>query len=43
MAHEEIINLDVSTLEHDFKSKASMDKGRGRGFRGRRGRGRAKS
>ena len=40
LAHEAIINLDVNNLEHAFKSKASMDRGRGRGFRGRRGKGR---
>ena len=43
LAHEERINLDISNLEHDFKSKASMDRGRGRGFRGRRGKGRGQS
>ena len=37
LAHEARINLHVSTLEHAFKSKAYMDRGRGRGFRGRRG------
>ena len=37
--HEARINLDVSNLERAFKSKASMDRGRGRGFRGMRGKG----
>ena len=30
-------------MEHDFKSKSSIDRGRGRGFRGTRGKGRGKS
>ena len=41
LAHEARINLDVSDIDHPFKSKASMD--RGRGFHGRRGKGRGQS
>jgi len=37
-SHEARINLDV--LEHEFKSKVSIDKGSGRGFKVRKGRGR---
>lgn len=40
LAREAIINLDDSDLEHGFKSKTSIDRDRGRGFRGRRGKGR---
>ena len=39
------MNLDVGTLEHAFQSKISMERGRGRGFCGKRrcGRGRSQS
>ena len=30
------LNLEVGPLEHAFKSKVSIDRGRGRGFRGRK-------
>ena len=40
LAHEVRINLDVSTLEHAFKCKASIDRGIGRVFHGKRGKGR---
>ena len=39
LAHEARINLDVSTLEHAFESKSSIDRGRRRGFRRMRGKG----
>ena len=43
LSHEARMNLDVGTLEHAFQSKISMDKGRGKGFHGRRGHGRGRS
>ena len=42
-SHEARMNLDVGTLEHAFQSKISMDRGRGRGFRGKRGHDRGRS
>ena len=40
LSHKARMKLDVGTLEHAFQSNISMDQGRGRGFHGRRGRGR---
>ena len=43
LSHEARIKLDVDTLENAFQSNISMDRGRGRGFRGKRGCGREHS
>ena len=46
LSHEARINLDDRSLEHAFKSKVSIDRGKdignniGKGFQGRKGRGR---
>lgn len=43
MSHEARLNLDDPPLEHALKSNAFINRDRGKGFRGRRGRGRGRA
>ena len=44
-SHEERFNLEdgIGTLEHAFKTKVYMDRGKGRGFGGKKGKGGGRS